>query len=300
MNKIFETKKQFIASALTCIAGAAIMSFSIILFLAPMKIPVGGFTGIATVLSTSGIIKLSIGALTLIMNIPLFLFSYRHLGSRFGVLSIISTLVFTISMDVFSNIKAFQNFSAQMTDMALSAVYGATIHGIGLGLIIRAGGSTGGSDMLANVIGRKFHTHNIGYIIFIIDFIVILMSGLVFKSYILPLYAFLTTFLTSKVIDYLIEGGKRTKVYYIFSEKIEEISAAILADLKRGVTAFKGTGMYTRKERNMIVCLINRTQTNSLKKLVKNIDKNAFIFAVNAHEAFGEGFTPIVDNKQKS
>lgn len=274
------------------------MSLAITLFLGPMKIPVGGFTGIATILSTSGLIKLSIGLITLLMNIPLFLFSYRYLGSRFGILSIISTLIYTVTMDLFSRIGVFINFSSQINDMALATIYGASVYGIGLGLIIRAGGSTGGSDMLANIISRRFNRHNVGFIIFSIDFIVILMSGIVFRSYITPLYAFLTSFLTSKVVDYLVDGGKRSKAYYIFTDKAEEISKAIIGEMNRGATCFKGIGMYTHKERNMILCLVFRTQTAQLKKIVKDIDNRAFMFSCNVQEAFGEGFTPFDKNKE--
>ncbi len=300
MNIMWGTKKQIAGSILTCALGAMVMSLALTVFLAPMKIPVGGFTGIATILSTSGIIKLSIGIITLIMNVPLFLFSYRQLGSRFGVLSIISTLIYTITMDLFARIPALIEFSAEINDVALSTVYGASVYGLGLGLIIRTGGSTGGSDMLANVISRRFNKHNVGALIFGIDFIVIFMSGIVFKSYIAPLYAFLTSFLTSKVVDYLIEGGKRSKVFYIFTSKVEEISAAIIKDLHRGATNFKGTGMYTHLERNMILCLVFRTQATTLRKIVKNLDPHAFIFASNVHEAFGEGFTPFEEKKDKS
>jgi len=291
-------KNHLTGSIVMCFAGSVVMSFGLILFLAPMKIPVGGFTGIATILSTSGIVPLSIGILTLLMNIPLFIFSYNQIGSRFGVLSLISTLIYTITMDLFSRVPAFIDFSNQLHDVALSAVYGSIVYGLGLGLIIKAGGSTGGSDMLAYVIGKKIHRPSVGFIIFAIDFLVIALSGIVFKSYITPLYAFLTSFMTSKVVDYLIEGGKRSKVFYIFSDKVEEISKAIIEELHRGATAFKGTGMYTHKERNMIICLINRTQTSLLKKIVKKIDERAFLFISNVNEAIGEGFSPM-DQDQK-
>lgn len=299
MNKIWDTKNQLIGAILVCSLGAMIMSLAITVFLAPLKIPVGGFTGIATVLSTSGLIKISIGMLTLLMNIPLFIFSYKQLGSRFGILSIIATLVYTITMDLFARIPALVEFGASLNDLALSVVYGSSVYGLGLGLIIRTGGSTGGSDMLANVISRRYNKHNLGFIIFSIDFIVILMAAIVFKSFITPLYAFLTSFLTSKVVDYLIEGGKRSKAYYIFTEKVDEISAAIIKDLHRGATTFKGMGMYTHKDRNMILCLVLRTQTATLKKIVRNTDEKAFMFATNVNEAFGEGFAPFESKKKK-
>lgn len=298
MLKIWGTKKQFVGSILFCVIGALIMSFAVTVFLAPIKIPVGGFTGIATILSTSGLINLSIGVITLILNIPLFLFSYKQLGSRFGILSIISTLIYTVSMDLMVRVPALTEFYQQINDHMLAMIYGASLYGIGLGIIIRTGGSTGGSDMLANVIGRKTNNNNIGILIFIIDFAVILLAGIVFKSYVLPLYAFITTFMSSKVIDYLIEGGKRSKAYYIFSERTDEIAAAIIKDLRRGVTAFKGKGMFTNKDRNMLLCLVLRTQTAQLKKIVKSVDPHAFLFATNINEAFGEGFTPFNTKKK--
>ena len=299
MINIWASRNKFIGSIIICVFGALVMALAITVFLAPMQIPVGGFTGIATVLSTSGLIKLPIGTLTLLINIPFFLFSYKMLGSRFGVLSIISTLVYTLSMNVFEKAPFLINFASEITDKALATVYGASVYGFGLGIIVRSGGSTGGNDMVANILIKYNNRINIGNVIFGIDFFVILLSAVVFRSYIAPLYAFLTAFLSAKVVDYLIEGGKSSKAYYIFSDKSEEISKALISDLHRGVTTFKGMGMYTNRERNMILCLVLRSQAAMLKNIVKTIDPQAFLFASNVNEAFGHGFTPIESNQTK-
>ena len=293
MLKMFATKNQLVGAIIVCVIGALTMAFAITVFLAPMQIPVGGFTGIATIFSTSGLIKLPIGTLTLLINIPFFLFSYKMLGSRFGVLSIISTLVYTMAMNIFANMGFLAEFGAGINDKALSTVYGASVYGLGLGLIVRMGGSTGGNDMVANMLVKRDNRINVGNVIFGIDFLVIILSAVVFRSYVAPLYAFITSFLSAKVVDYLIEGGKRSKAYYIFSEKSEEVGKTLISELQRGATAFSCRGMYTNKERQMVLCLVLRSQAAMLKNIVKSVDKHAFIFATNVNEAFGEGFTPI-------
>ncbi len=293
MLKEWADRNHLAGSILICCFGAIAMAFSITVFLAPMQIPVGGFTGIATILSTSGLIKISIGTLTLLLNIPLFLFSYRSLGSRFGVLSIVSTIVYTMAINLLEHSSGLAHLALQMTDKALATVYGASVYGLGLGLIIRMGGSTGGNDMVANLLSEKVGKANIGNVIFGIDFFVILMSAIVYKSFLAPLYAFLTSFLSAKVVDYVIEGGKSSKAYFIFSHNYQEIGQAIMEKLGRGVTSFKGLGMYTNAERQMLLCLVIRSQAAMMKNIVKNIDTQAFMFATDVSEAFGYGFTPF-------
>ncbi|MGI6213368.1 MAG: YitT family protein [Christensenellales bacterium] len=291
-------KNHLAGSIAVCCFGAIIMALAITIFLAPMQIPVGGFTGIATILSTSGIINISIGTLTLLLNVPLFLFSYRSLGSRFGILSLISTVVYTMAITLTERSTALNALARQMTDKALATVYGASVYGLGLGLIIRMGGSTGGNDMVANLLAEKVGKANIGNVIFGIDFLVILLAAIVYKSFLAPLYAFLTSFLSAKVVDYIIEGGKSSKAYFIFSQKHQEIGQAIIEKLQRGVTSFRGLGMYTNAERQMLLCLVFRSQAVMMKNIVKNIDDKAFMFATNVSEAFGYGFTPFEPDKK--
>lgn len=293
MLKKWIGKNNLLGSIVICCFGAVAMAFAITVFLAPMKIPVGGFTGIATILSTSGLIKISIGTLTLLLNVPLFLFSYRSLGSRFGILSIIATVVYTMAINLLELSPTLVHFASQMTDKSLATVYGASVYGLGLGLIIRMGGSTGGNDMVANLLSEKIGKANIGNVIFGIDFFVILMSAIVFRDFLAPLYAFLTSFLSAKVVDYVIEGGKSSKAYFIFSQHYQEIGQAIMGELGRGVTSFKGLGMYTNAERQMLLCLVFRSQAVMMKRIVKNIDPQAFMFATDVSEAFGYGFTPF-------
>ena len=297
MLKGWVDKNHLVGSILICCFGAVAMAFSITVFLAPMQIPVGGFTGIATILSTSGILRIPIGTLTLLLNIPLFLFSYRSLGSRFGVLSLISTIVYTMAINLLESSTGLAHLASQMTDKALATVYGASVYGLGLGLIIRMGGSTGGNDMVANLLSEKVGKANIGNVIFGIDFFVILMSAIAFRSFLAPLYAFLTSFLSAKVVDYVIEGGKSSKAYFIFSHNYQEIGQAIMGKLGRGVTSFKGMGMYTNAERQMLLCLVIRSQAVMMKNLVKSIDPEAFMFATDVAEAFGYGFTPFEPDK---
>jgi uncharacterized membrane-anchored protein YitT (DUF2179 family) len=184
-------------------------------------------------------------------------------------------------------------------DKTLALVYGSAFFGVGLGMVIKVGGSTGGSDMLGNYISTRFHVQRIAGIIFCIDASVILLSAIVFRSISAPLYAFLASFLSAKVMDYIVEGKKASRAYYIFSDKHKEIADALLHGLGRGVSGINTTGMYTNQERKMLLCIVLPAQIPLLRGIVMDIDAKAFIFGTNVHETFGQGFADIHEAKAK-
>lgn len=289
----FGTTKNFIITVLSCVACTFIMAFGVSIFLVPQKIAAGGFTGLATLINYITGTKLSVGAIVFLLNLPLFILSTKNLGSKFGLLSIISTISYTVFIDVVKVLSITPTLIEAIQDKTLCVIYGSVLLGAGLGSIVKMGGSTGGSDMLANLIVNKINFAKIGFSVFAIDATVIAASFFVYKDFQAPLYAFIATFLSAKIIDYIIEGGKINKVYYIFSDKAEEIGEEIVKKLKRGATIWSGTGIYTKKERQVLMCLVLRSQSGSLKSLIKQVDPKAFLFCTNSTEAFGEGFTPM-------
>lgn len=162
--------------------------------------------------------------------------------------------------------------------------------GLGLGLVFTRNSCTGGSDLFAEILRRKGIHLSVGTLMFIFDTISIVMSLIVFKNLFLVLYSVIAIFLSMKVIDIILDGINVAKAVYIMSEKSEEIADAIIHTLGRGVTGLTGRGMYFRRERETLFCVVKNRQLPALKKLVKQMDSKAFLIVTSAHQVLGEGF----------
>jgi uncharacterized membrane-anchored protein YitT (DUF2179 family) len=273
------------------IVGTSFMAFGYSIFLVPNKIAAGGFSGFASVLYNKT--GFSAGLLTFLLNIPLFLFSYKSVGKKFFYLSAVGVTVYALLIELVRrfqvDITDFIVSDAAAPDALLYALYGGVTMGFGTGLVVRASGSTGGSDMLANLINRRFKV-KLGQVIFIIDTFVVLLNAVVFKNITIGLYSLIAIFVSSRCVDFIVDGFKECKAFYIISEKYEEIAAEILKRLDRGVTGIPGKGMYTGEAKNVLFVVVKRLQQNELKKIIHQIDPRAFIFSVSAKEVLGEGF----------
>ncbi|MGE3063393.1 MAG: YitT family protein [bacterium] len=253
-------------------------------FLVPAKINTGGLSGISMILHH--IFNTPFGAVLLIANIPLLIIGMKQFGAIFGVRTIIAVILISIISDMFAYLFKFLVFEG---NPLLSAVYGGVFLGMGLGFIFKGRGSTGGSDIVGRLMS-KYTSFSVGYSIFMIDSIIILISGAVFKNYELILYSFITLFLSSKVIDIVLEGQDYASGVYIFTEKPEEISHSIMKNLSRGVSAFKGLGMYLKEEKMVLYCVVSKREMSILTQLIQDVDKNAFVVVTNVHEVLGKGF----------
>ena len=171
--------------------------------------------------------------------------------------------------------------------------------GTGIGLVFRGNGSTGGCDMVAVVVNKFFPTVTTGQIIIFVDGAVVILSALVYSSLVLPLYALITIFISGKVSDMFVDGIRSLRAYYIVTDKKEELSQAIFNKLNRGVTNLKCEGMFTHNDRDMLLIIVRRAQILALKKIVKKIDPNSFMFSHNVKEAYGNGFIAHANDKIK-
>ncbi len=273
-------REQIVTYALI-LFGVFITALALDWFLVPNKIAAGGVSGLATVIYH--IFGLPVGATMLVINIPLFLIALRVLGRTFGVRSLVGSVALSVLVDALSHV-----LEPLTLDPLLASIYGGALAGVGMGLTIRHGGSTGGTDLAALVVNRLFHT-SVGMSLLAIDAAVILLAGLVFNPE-LGLYALLSLFLTTKAIDLIQEGQVFAKAAYIISNSPEEISQAVLKELDRGVTGLKGIGKYTGAEREVLFVIVSRPEISILKEIVSRIDPKAFIVISDAHEVLGEGF----------
>lgn len=264
------------------LAGVFLTAVGLDMFLVPNKIAAGGVSGIAIIIHY--IAHYPVGTVMLAINIPLFLLGLKRMGIMFGLRSLFGTITLSLMVDLLANWVPVPTH-----DPLLASIYGGIIVGIGIGIVFRNKGTTGGTDLAAAVI-NNYMKLSVGVILFVIDASVIVAAGVVFASAELALYALLTVFLTARVIDIVQEGFGYAKAALIVSNKPDEVAQAILAKLDRGATALHGQGMYTRRERDVILSVVTRAEIAPLKELVHTIDPEAFVILADVHEVLGEGF----------
>ncbi len=268
------------------VLGCIIGGLAYPLFLVPNGIAPGGLTGVTTILNH--LFGLPVGMTSLAMNIPLFLMSYKSMGRRFAAASLFATVLFSFAIDL-------MQLKPLTDDTLLGTVYGGVLLGAGLGLILRGNATTGGTDMIAKLIHRKFQVLSITNILFALDCLVVVAAG-IFIGAQHALYALICIFISTKVIDAVLTGFESVKACYIITSKEAMITYRLMHELGRGVTHLMAMGAYTQTVRPVILCVVNTQELMRLKEIVRQEDERAFLFVTGAHEALGEGFANL--NKQ--
>ncbi len=287
---------QSLKDYLWIILGSVITAAAINIFLVPYKIAPGGVTGIATVVYYLSGEWMPVGATMLILNVPLFIFGMKYIGRRFTVRTLFSTVFLSVVIDLsepFTRLFNAQFAMEKLTaspDYLLYSVFGGFFMGLGLGLVFRSGATTGGTDLAARIMHHFIPGLTMGKTLLLIDSAVIIFAAVAFKSFLLALYAILSLYISSKVIDVILEGLNFAKAAFIISDHPDEIAQSIMKELDRGVTALNGTGMYTGNDKKVLYCIIQLRQLPMLKALVKKIDPAAFIILSDVAEVLGEGF----------
>jgi uncharacterized membrane-anchored protein YitT (DUF2179 family) len=276
-------------------AAGSIQAVSLRLFFVPADLASGGVSGIAQLVNH--FTGWPIGLMVLAGNVPLFLLGWRFLGgSKFAMRTAAAILTYSLLTDLLLKIPAFVEYSQVLIDdlrgdTFLNSLYGAIISGIGYGLVYRARGTSGGSDILARILN---HWRGVpmtqSYLI--VDTAVILSAGFVF-GWKLALYAMVTLYVSGIVAETVLEGGGTVRTAMIVTGRPQEVSTRVLEDLERGVTCLEGTGAYTGESRPVLYCVITRSEVAALKTIVHEIDPEAFLVIGVAHEALGEGFKPL-------
>lgn len=274
--------KKFSLELIQIILGAAIMGFGVSFFLVPNQLSSGGFTGIATI--TYYLFHFPVGTVNLVLNIPFFVFGLFKLGKEFFVKS----LVGTVSLSIF--IDFFEQYPPLTQDRFLACIYGGCILGFGTALVLRVFASTGGTELIANLIRHYKPNLRTSNIMVVFDIIVIALNVLVFRKIEIGLYSAIAIYLYGKVIDIFFEGIYFTKMMFIISSKYEEISQMVGKEVKRGATGIYAKGMYTHEEKMMLLCIGSRGEVIKIKQIARKIDPKSFIVILNAREAFGIGF----------
>lgn len=289
MQDIKQNGKKLLKKYLIVLLGSVIYAVGFQFFMYPNSIVAGGVVGIAMIINR--LTELPVGVLTIVMNVPLFLIAWRHFGLDF----LIGSLVGMALSSVFVDLLALSSFTATL-DPLLGSIIGGVIKGFGLGLIYYVGATTGGVDIVAKFLRRRFAQINFGTLVLIMDVAIIFAYAIILEKYDSAMYSMIGMFVVSKVIDLVLYGIDNSNICYIISENSQELIQEIISGhVRRGVTILEGEGAYSHRKKDIIMCVIKRTQIGEIRNLVRSIDENAFFIVVDAKNVFGNGFENIAE-----
>lgn len=267
--------------------GTGIMALAIQCIFEPIGLVTGGFSGIAIIIRkmTAGIVEggVPLWLTNLALNVPVFIAALIIKGRKFLGRTVIGTVLLSFWLYVIPQVDLTQG------DYMLSAVFGGVITGIGIGFVLLAKATTGGTDMVSALIQKYVRHYSVVQILQVIDGMVVL-AGLYVFGLKPALYAIVAIFITSKVSDALMEGMKYSKAAFIITDGYKEIADAIMTQLDRGLTGLDATGMYSGDKKTVLYCVVSKKEIVELKDIVAKIDPKAFVIVTDAREVFGEGF----------
>ena len=274
--------RKVVKDYLILVTGAFLLASGLNAFLVPCKLSSGGVSAIGTMLLYLANVPISVTNLA--VNAVLFLFGYKYVGKG----AVLKTVVGIAALSAFLEITKY--FPLFGDDLFISVVMGGALVGVGVGFVVKVEGSTGGSDF-AGLILKKFFPHiPVATLILFIDSFIIMISGIVFKSYMITFYSAIAMFIAAKVTDKVITMGDKAKSVYIISAQNAGISKMIMHSFARGVTGIYSKGLYSGNDSMMLLCAVSPKQLPKLVNKIKDIDKNAFIIVNEAREVLGEGF----------
>ena len=267
------------------IAGSFLLALSICMFTAPNNIAPGGISGISTMINYKT--GLPIGTMSLVLNVPIFIWAFWELGFREVLKSVIATVISSGAIDLLT--VAVQPYKG---NPMLAAIFGGVLQGIALALVFMRSATTGGTDLIARLLGRHMRFFSIGKLMLCVDGLIVAVSAVVYHSIENALYAVITIFVCSRLIDTILYGTDigTGKILFIISSKNDEIAQAILSDVDRGVTLLKSRGAYSGKDGAVLLCAVRRLEVIKVEDLVIKMDPDAFLIVDDAGEITGNGF----------
>ncbi len=278
--------KQEIKNFVFIIIGSLLLAISYALFIIPFHIVPGGVSGIAIIINY--FIKAPVGILTIVLNLPILYLGMKKLGRAYGIKSIVGILFSYLGIDFFYEVLKFKNIHATNNEI-LASIYGGVMLGVGLGLVFKGRASTGGTDVIGMLI-NKYTGISVGMGILIVDSLIISASGFSYHSLEAPLIGYLTLFVSSKAIDFVLEGWNYAKMAFIITEKEDEVKELIFNKIGRGGTIFYGKTLYKEEPRNIIMTVISIKQFPTLRQEIRKIDPHAFVIISDIYEVLGRGF----------
>ena len=286
--------KGLMVDCLFMLVGSLCYGVAISMFSAPNNIAPGGVTGIATLLNYISIhwgmpFEIPIGVATIVMNIPLLIAAWKILGRRLAVRTLLGILFSSVMVDVldpyFSTL-----YSGDKANPILVCIFGGVLLGLAVGLIMRRGGTTGGSEIISRLLEKKYPHMSVGNLILLVDAVVISISAVVYGHLENAMYAVIFVFISSQIIDRVVYGGRSGKMVLIMTEKETAVTEAIVTEVNRGCTLLKAQGGYSGADRKMILCTLRRDELHHLRQVTFKIDPHAFLMVLSTDEVRGLGF----------
>ena len=275
-------KKKIVRNYAMITLMALLNAAAISLFIDPHNLAPGGVTGIAVIISR--VLSVETGTLIFALNVPILLFAIWQFGLHFAV----STIYATVLISVFTNLLA--PFGPATDDILLAVLAGGVLYAVSIGLIMKAGATTGGMDIIVKWLRMKLPYLKTGVLFFITDAIIISVSGIVFRNLDVALYAGIIAVVNSVVLDFVLYGKDEAKLQYIISDKADSITDRLLLELDIGVTQIEGRGAFSKKEKKVLMCVVKKPVSPRVEDIVKEEDAEAFMVITSATEIFGEGY----------
>lgn len=276
-------KKTLVWDGIFLVTGCALAAFGLAVFTIPNQIAPGGLSGIST--AVSYLTGMSVGVLTLLLNIPLLLFAWRRMGIKPLAKTLLGTVLLSVLIDLFTAI-----IPPYTADSLMAALIGGVIIGAGMGLLLVRGISTGGTDLIGLMLYNSKPALSMGQLLMLIDSVVVVFATVVFRNIDVALYSILTIALTSKTIDAIQQGIDHAKVIYIVTERAEDILNKLAGEMGRGVTELPARGGFTRRNKSMLMTIARRSEISLTLQVVRSIDPEAFTILSDATAVYGEGF----------
>lgn len=285
MEKLIQ--KESFRDYLLIMIGTIILACGINMFFEKQNLVTGGVTGLAIVIKyiSSGMFDggIPLWFTNIVLNVPLYLIGIKIRGRGFGKKTLYAIIFLSFAL-------FFTKYMpAPSTDILLSSLFGGVLSGVGLGFVFIAYGTTGGTDLAANIIQHFIKHISVGKLMMILDGIIIFAGAVIFGA-INTMYALIAVYISGKVLDNMLEGVHFSKAVFIISDKAEIIADEIMRNLDRGVTGLNGKGMYTKMEKEILFCVVSKKEIFKLKEIVRNMDSKAFVIVSDAREVLGEGF----------
>ena len=276
--------KKVLKQYLIITIGSIIYAVAFDWFFAPNQVALGGITGLAQVINAV-VPALSVGIMTIVMNVPLFLLGWKFIGWHLLTSSPFALLLSSAAIDAIAAVHTFTSM-----DPMLAGLCGGALMGLGLGIVFSQGATTGGTDVVARLLKLKFPWLPIGNLVLIPDFVILSLAALVFGRVEAALYGAVAIFVSSRVMDTVLYGLDTSKVAYIISDRWQSIADALLQKQDRGVTILQGQGGWTGAPKQVLLVAFKQKEIVQIKRAVHDIDPNAFLIVCDAHEVLGEGF----------
>lgn len=277
-------QNQTLVAWMSIIVGCAIAASAYPLFMTPHNIAPGGLTGVAIILNYA--FGLPVGLTSLALGVPLFLISWKTVSAQFALRSLAATALFSVLIDILP-------LPCVTDDYLMATLFGAVLLGIGLALIMTGNATTGGTDMLAQMLHRRFPSVRVGVFLGALDGCVVIAAWFTMSAR-AALYALCNIFICARIMDIFLAGWGSAKACFIMSDRSDTITERIMNELERGVTLLDAMGAYSGQKRKMILCVLGGREVPRLKRILKEEDAKAFLFITDTHETLGEGFTKLI------